>query len=85
METYIERIENRADKAKVSIELIREMETAIAQGHKESIHGFKLRLEELIDRVWHLELRAKKIGNWSECEYYYRLSCQLRELCQELG
>lgn len=84
METYLNRIEKKVDDPYFSIKLIDDMETVIAEGDRESIFGFKQLLFELIGRVWYWELRAKKIGNWEECEYYYRLSCQLRELLHEL-
>ena len=84
MEAYLNRIEKKVDDPFVSIELLDDMETVIAEGNQESIFYFKQLLLELISRVWHWELRAKKIGNWEECEYYYRLSCQLRELLHEL-
>ncbi|GAB4553185.1 MAG: hypothetical protein Tsb0014_46730 [Pleurocapsa sp.] len=85
MTTYLERIEKKVDDLHVSTELINDIETLITQGHQENIFGNKQILETLIDRVWLLELRAKKIGNWSECEYYYRLSCQLREMLNQLN
>ncbi len=59
METYLDRIEKKVDDPYVSIELINDMETVIAEGHKESILCFKLILFELSDRAWHWELRAK--------------------------
>ncbi|GAB4553958.1 MAG: hypothetical protein Tsb0014_47160 [Pleurocapsa sp.] len=84
METYLEPIEKKVDDLYVSTELINDIETLITEGHKENIFGKKQILEALIDRVWLLELRAKKIGNWEKCEYYYRLSCQLREVLHEI-
>ncbi len=84
MKTYLERSEKKVDDPYISIELINDLEILIAEGYQENIPCYKQILSELIDRTWHGELKAKKIGNWEKCQYYYRLSCQLRELLQKL-